>query len=152
MAESASSALPARIEPMPWHQAERWFLNRKNASEGKAFDVEVWDARKDEREPTAKQLVVLGVDGDGERLDLASDRGHGGAEGVERPRHPLDVGRSRRRREVDARAGRVLGRRHSPTAVSMVAWPLIMITGMVSAPVADHSLSKVTPSVSGQRC
>ena len=35
------------------------------------------------------------------------------------------------------------------TAVSMVACPLIMITGMVSRPVEDHSLSRVTPSVSG---
>ena len=35
------------------------------------------------------------------------------------------------------------------TAVSMVAWPLIMITGMVRAPVEAHSLSSVTPSVSG---
>jgi hypothetical protein len=35
------------------------------------------------------------------------------------------------------------------TAVSMVAWPLIMMTGMVSRPVVDHSLSRVTPSVSG---
>ncbi|MCY1356460.1 hypothetical protein D9M69_429140 [compost metagenome] len=35
------------------------------------------------------------------------------------------------------------------TAVSMVAWPDIMMTGMVSWPCADHSLSRLTPSVSG---
>ena len=35
------------------------------------------------------------------------------------------------------------------TAVSMVACPLIMMTGMLSMPVVDHSLSRVTPSVSG---
>ena len=39
--------------------------------------------------------------------------------------------------------------RVASTAVSMVAWPLIMMTGMVSRPAVDHSLSSVTPSVSG---
>ena len=39
--------------------------------------------------------------------------------------------------------------RVASTAVSMVACPLIMMTGMVSKPLLDHSLSKVTPSVSG---
>ena len=34
-------------------------------------------------------------------------------------------------------------------AVSIVACPLIMSTGMVSAPFMAHSLSRVTPSVSG---
>ena len=34
-------------------------------------------------------------------------------------------------------------------AVFRVAWPLIMMTGMVSRPAARHSLSRVTPSVSG---
>jgi hypothetical protein len=38
--------------------------------------------------------------------------------------------------------------RVASTAVSMVAWPLIMMTGMVRRPPA-HSLSSVTPSVSG---
>ena len=35
------------------------------------------------------------------------------------------------------------------TAVSMVPWPLIMITGIVSRPEAPHSLSSVMPSTSG---
>ena len=35
------------------------------------------------------------------------------------------------------------------TAVSMVPWPLIMITGMVSWPLAPHSLSSEMPSTSG---
>ena len=35
------------------------------------------------------------------------------------------------------------------TAVSIVLWPLIMTTGMVSRLVVAHSLSSVTPSVSG---
>ena len=39
--------------------------------------------------------------------------------------------------------------RVASTAVSMVPWPDIMITGMLSRPLADHSLSSVMPSVSG---
>ena len=39
--------------------------------------------------------------------------------------------------------------RVASTAVSMVACPLIMITGMSSKPCEAHSLSSVTPSVSG---
>ena len=39
--------------------------------------------------------------------------------------------------------------RVASTAVSMVAWPLIMITGMSSMPCEAHSLSRLTPSVSG---
>jgi hypothetical protein len=39
--------------------------------------------------------------------------------------------------------------RVASTAVSMVAWPLIMMTGMVRRPLPAHSLSSVTPSVSG---
>ena len=39
--------------------------------------------------------------------------------------------------------------RVASTAVSMVAWPLIMMTGMVSWPAEAHSLSSDTPSVSG---
>ncbi|MNT51630.1 hypothetical protein D3C72_1886070 [compost metagenome] len=39
--------------------------------------------------------------------------------------------------------------RVASTAVSMVAWPLIMITGIVSTPAVAHSLSNETPSVSG---
>src|SRR5207248_6949159 len=35
------------------------------------------------------------------------------------------------------------------TAVSIVAWPDIMTTGMVSWPLAAHSLRSVMPSVSG---
>ena len=45
-------------------QAERWFLNRKNASEGRAFDLDVWDRRvKDGYEPEPDALIVIGVDG-----------------------------------------------------------------------------------------
>lgn len=45
-------------------QAERWFLNRKHASEGKAFDHARWDARKDvERVVEEQSLIVIGVDG-----------------------------------------------------------------------------------------
>ena len=39
--------------------------------------------------------------------------------------------------------------RVASTAVSMVAWPDIITTGMVSWPFAAHSLSSVMPSVSG---
>jgi hypothetical protein len=39
--------------------------------------------------------------------------------------------------------------RVASTAVSMVACPDIMMTGMVSRPSRCHSLSRVTPSVSG---
>ena len=39
--------------------------------------------------------------------------------------------------------------RVASTAVSMVAWPDIITTGMVSCPLAAHSLSSVMPSVSG---
>ena len=39
--------------------------------------------------------------------------------------------------------------RVASTAVSMVAWPLIMITGMSSMPWEAHSPSRLTPSVSG---
>ena len=35
------------------------------------------------------------------------------------------------------------------TAVSMVPWPLIMMTGIVSRPAPPHSFSSVTPSTSG---
>lgn len=45
-------------------QAERWFLNRKNASEGRAFDMDVWDSRADtEHRVPDRALVVVGVDG-----------------------------------------------------------------------------------------
>lgn len=44
-------------------QAERWFLNRKNASEGRAFDMDVWDARFDERVIADGSLIGIGVDG-----------------------------------------------------------------------------------------
>jgi len=39
--------------------------------------------------------------------------------------------------------------RVASTAVSIVAWPDIMITGIESLPAAAHSLSSVMPSVSG---
>lgn len=44
-------------------QAERWFLNRKNASEGRAFDGDKWDglATTDQVEP--KSVIVMGADG-----------------------------------------------------------------------------------------
>ena len=35
------------------------------------------------------------------------------------------------------------------TAVSIVPWPLIMITGIVSCAVEPHSFSSVMPSTSG---
>ena len=39
--------------------------------------------------------------------------------------------------------------RVASTAVSIVAWPDIITTGMVSCPLFDHSFNKVMPSVSG---
>ena len=39
--------------------------------------------------------------------------------------------------------------RVASTAVSMVPWPDIITTGMVNKPAADHSLSRLMPSVSG---
>jgi hypothetical protein len=39
--------------------------------------------------------------------------------------------------------------RVASTAVSIVAWPDIITTGMVSWPLAAHSLSSVMPSASG---
>jgi hypothetical protein len=39
--------------------------------------------------------------------------------------------------------------RVASTAVSIVAWPDIITTGMLSWPLAPHSLSSVMPSVSG---
>ena len=39
--------------------------------------------------------------------------------------------------------------RVASTAVSMVPWPDIITTGMVSSPALAHSLSSVMPSVSG---
>lgn len=44
-------------------QAERWFLNRKQAAEGFAFDGAGWDALKSDAQPVDGSLVVLGVDG-----------------------------------------------------------------------------------------
>lgn len=44
-------------------QAERWFLNRKEADEGKAFDGSVWDGRKDRREVSKRAFITLGLDG-----------------------------------------------------------------------------------------
>lgn len=44
-------------------QAERWFLNRKNASEGKAFNGDRWDDLKSDYEVKDGAWVVIGVDG-----------------------------------------------------------------------------------------
>jgi hypothetical protein len=44
-------------------QAERWFLNRKNASEGRAFDIDRWDALRSAVVPADGSLIVVGVDG-----------------------------------------------------------------------------------------
>ena len=44
-------------------QAERWFLNRKNASEGRAFDMDRWDALASGRAAEECALIVVGVDG-----------------------------------------------------------------------------------------
>lgn len=52
-------------------QAERWFLNRKNAATGRAFDGALWDALASPREIAAGELVVLGIDGARARDALA---------------------------------------------------------------------------------
>jgi hypothetical protein len=44
-------------------QAERWFLNRKNASEGRAFNGEQWDSLATTDASEYGALIVLGVDG-----------------------------------------------------------------------------------------
>lgn len=44
-------------------QAERWFLNRKQSPEGKAFSADAWDLLVSEHEPEAGSLIVLGIDG-----------------------------------------------------------------------------------------
>lgn len=45
-------------------QAERWFLNRKEAAEAKAFNGEAWDGLVNPGyEPEARALVVVGCDG-----------------------------------------------------------------------------------------
>lgn len=44
-------------------QAERWFLNRKEAAEAKAFSGEQWDSLFENHEPDPDKLHVLGVDG-----------------------------------------------------------------------------------------
>lgn len=44
-------------------QAERWFLNRKQAEGAKAFDGPTWDSLIDQREPDRGVVVTLGVDG-----------------------------------------------------------------------------------------
>lgn len=54
----------AALLPRDPQQAERWFLNRKQASEGAAFDLDRWKALADPRIVIAdKALVVIGVDG-----------------------------------------------------------------------------------------
>ncbi len=44
-------------------QAERWFLNRKEAAEAKAFSGDKWDDLATSYEPEPKALVVIGADG-----------------------------------------------------------------------------------------
>lgn len=44
-------------------QAERWFLNRKQSPEGKAFSGEAWDDLASEHRPDPGALIVLGIDG-----------------------------------------------------------------------------------------
>lgn len=44
-------------------QAERWFLNRKQAGESKAFSGERWDGLAKRVAVPARDLVVVGVDG-----------------------------------------------------------------------------------------
>ena len=44
-------------------QAERWFLNRKNASEGRAFETDRWDSLRSGFVVEDGRLVVVGVDG-----------------------------------------------------------------------------------------
>lgn len=44
-------------------QAERWFLNRKQAAEAKQFDPARWDELVNEYMPGAGSLVSIGVDG-----------------------------------------------------------------------------------------
>lgn len=44
-------------------QAERWFLNRKHAAEGKAFSGERWDELPRPFEAPPGSLIVIGVDG-----------------------------------------------------------------------------------------
>lgn len=44
-------------------QAERWFLNRKQAAEAKAFDGARWDELERAYMPESGALIVIGVDG-----------------------------------------------------------------------------------------
>ena len=44
-------------------QAERWFLNRRNASEGAAFDFEAWRGKARPRQVKRGATVVMGIDG-----------------------------------------------------------------------------------------
>jgi hypothetical protein len=84
-------------------QAERWFLNRKNASEGRAFNGEQWDDLATTDEADEKALITIGVDGARFRDALAVigtevETGHQWVIGIwERPEnaledyeHPLD--------------------------------------------------------------
>ena len=84
-------------------QAARWFLNRKLATEGKAFDHAKWESAGSELEVTDGALIVIGVDGARFRDALAIvatevDTGHQWPLGIwERPdwaddayEHPVD--------------------------------------------------------------
>jgi hypothetical protein len=58
--------IDAEIEALLEHdagQAERFFLNRKVAAEGAAFNPEAWKALAKRRTVTAGAVIVLGVDG-----------------------------------------------------------------------------------------
>jgi hypothetical protein len=44
-------------------QAERWFLNRKQSPEGKAFSGDAWGVLASGRQPTEGSLIVIAADG-----------------------------------------------------------------------------------------
>ena len=44
-------------------QGERWFMNRRNASEGAAFDITAWKAKRKPKRVARDATVVIGVDG-----------------------------------------------------------------------------------------
>jgi phage terminase large subunit-like protein len=85
-------------------QAERWFLNRKLASEGKAFNAALWAKRVSDVQLDDGRLITLGVDGARFRDALAIiatdvETGHQWPVGIwERPEwadetyeHPIDA-------------------------------------------------------------
>lgn len=44
-------------------QAERWFMNRRNASEGAAFDIRAWEQKAKPKKVKPGSTIVVGVDG-----------------------------------------------------------------------------------------